>query len=61
MRYQIEAQVLAELVRDATHHSASVEAEDAYFVVVVVKGSGQTWTMRDEQDWAWMRDRILAD
>ena len=58
---QDEAQTLAERVRGETHHRVSVEAEDAYFVVVVIKGSGDTWTVRDEQDWDWMRERITAD
>jgi hypothetical protein len=58
---QDEAQTLAERVRGVTPHTVSVKAEDAYFVVVVTKGSGDTWTVRDEQDWAWMRERITAD
>jgi hypothetical protein len=56
-----EAQALAERVRAATPHTVSVEAEDPYFVVVVAKASGDTWTVRDEQDWDWMHDRISSD
>jgi hypothetical protein len=38
----------------------SVESEDLYFVVVVAKESGDTWTVRDEKDWPWMEDRITS-
>ncbi len=58
---QDEALTLSERVRNATHHAVSVEAENAYFVVVVTNGSVDTWAVRDEQDWQWMRDRITAD
>lgn len=56
-----EAQALAERVRSATPHAVSVEAEDSYFVVVVAKVSGDTWTVRDDHDWDWMQSRITSD
>lgn len=56
-----EAQALAERVRVATSHTVTVEPEDAYFVVRVMKGSGDNWTLRDEADWGSWRGRIRQD
>lgn len=56
-----EAQSLAERVRAATLHTVTVEPEDAYFVVQVLKGSGDTWTLRDEADWGSWRKQIKPD
>lgn len=55
-----EAQALAERVRAATHRAVIVESDEIYFVVVA-GASGDTWTVRDEQDWAWMQSRITSD
>jgi hypothetical protein len=50
---------LAEEVKAASGLPVSVEADDDFFLVAVVKGH-ETYYLRDNEDWAWLRDRILA-
>ena len=56
-----EAQALANLVLESIPHAVTVEPEDGFFVVVIKKESGDTWSVRDQDDWAWLKDRIAAD
>ena len=54
-----EAQSLAVAVKQATQHEVEVCAEDAYFVVEVRRAvPGDSFTLRDEQDWEWLGPRI---
>lgn len=54
-----EAQALAVVVKGATEDGVEVRAEDAYFVVGVLRAvPGDSFTLRDEQDWQWLGPRI---
>lgn len=53
-----EAGVLAEAVRRAGAPAATVERDEDAWVVVVDTGSGR-YMLQDEEDWDWLRDRIL--
>jgi hypothetical protein len=39
--------------------TATVEREGHFFVVIVETASG-TFTLRDDEDWRWLRPRITA-
>lgn len=57
------AEALAALVRATTGHEARTVPVGASFAVDVQvrpqdDGEPGTWTLYDEDDWAWLRDRI---
>ena len=65
---QAQAEALAVLVRSETAHVVVVEPDDIiepdddqWFRVTVRRSSGDTWTLYDEQDWDWLRGRILGN
>jgi 16S rRNA U1498 N3-methylase RsmE len=54
-----EAKALAAMVRRVTGHDVEVQAEEAYFVVEVRRAvPGDSFTLRDGQDWQWLGRRI---
>jgi hypothetical protein len=55
-----QAEALAMRVRSETAHVVTVEPDDQAFHVIVRRSIGDTWTLYDEQDWDWLRDRIVA-
>ena len=57
---QRQAEALAVQVRTSTTHVVTVESEDHAFVVIVRRSIGDTWTLYDEQDWDWLRGRIVG-
>lgn len=57
-----KAQALAEVVRRATPHAVEVRSEGAFFAVEVRRPMVGDWlTLRDEQDWEWLQERIRGD
>lgn len=63
---QAEAEALAVLVRSETAHVVIVEPDDIVepdqkFRVTVRRALGDTWTLYDEQDWDWLRGRIVGN
>ncbi len=50
------AEELAEVVRTALPAVVTVEREGRFFVVTVDAATGR-WTLRDEADWHWLRER----
>jgi hypothetical protein len=53
------AHALAAEVTQATRHVVEVLPEDDYFVVDVRRAvPGDSWTLRDEEDWRWLGPRI---
>jgi hypothetical protein len=58
---ETQATELARVVRDETTHSVSVEPDEGAFIVVVRRSIGDSWILRDEQDWAWLAERIRPE
>jgi 16S rRNA U1498 N3-methylase RsmE len=53
-----KAKVLAAEVRRVTGHNVEVCAEDGHFVVQVRRVvQGDCYTLRDDDDWQWLRKR----
>ncbi len=60
---QDEADRLSAVVREACAHSVGVTADGDYFIVTVRRESRdgtETYTLYDEADWSWLRDRIVV-
>ena len=55
-----QAEALAVQVRTETAHVVTVEPDDQAFLVIVRRSRGDTLTLYDEQDWDWLRDRIVG-
>lgn len=55
-----DAEALAETVRRAGARQVTVEPENDYFLVVVRPSDADTVTLGGEEDWAWLRGRILG-
>lgn len=56
-----EAESLAEAVRNVSQNPVYVVTEEGYFAIEVrvPRRDGQdTFTLRDESDWVWLRERI---
>lgn len=56
-----EAERLAATVHGVSRHPAEVKPDGDFFVVEVRKQSANgtdTFTLYDEDDWSWLRDRI---
>lgn len=58
-----EAQRLAAVVSEASGQVAEVKQDGDFYLVSVSRGSGdgaETFTMYDEADWSWLRDRVTS-
>ena len=56
-----EAESLAETVRNVSRHPAYVVADEGYFAIEVRverRDGPETFALRDESDWVWLRERI---
>ena len=55
---QAKAKSLAGVVRRVTGHDVEVRAEDSSFVVDVRRAvAGDSYTLRETQDWQWLSKR----
>ena len=54
-----QAQALATLVSHETVVSVSVEPDDGYYIVRLTGDRG-TFTLRDEEDWRWLKPDIAG-
>lgn len=55
-----QAESLALRVRAETAHLVEVESDDSRFIVNVRPAAGGEWTLYDDVDWVWLRERILS-
>lgn len=58
---EAQATELATVVLDETTHAVSVEPEEGAFIVVVRRSIGDSWILRDEQDWLWLAEQIRPE
>jgi hypothetical protein len=57
-----QAESVAALVHDACAHGVEVVQDGGFFVVQVNRESSEgtdTYTLYDDADWSWLRERIV--